>query len=57
MSTYCQDTVYPVKQETDEDSLMRKFGRRVAETVVETGDSGNHKRAKLIEDMCASEFT
>ena len=57
VSTYCQDTVYPVKQEADEDSLMRKFGRRVAETVVETGENGNHKRTGLIEDMCAAEFT
>ena len=57
ISTYCQDTVYPVPEAEDEDHLMRQFGRRVADTVIATDKHVIHKRAELVENMCADEFT
>ena len=57
ISTYCQDTVYPVPEAEDEDHLMRQFGRRVADTVIATDKHAIHKRAELVENMCADEFT
>ncbi len=56
ISTYCQDTVFPVGEVEDDDSLMRTFGRRVADTVIESDDQLHENRIKTIEAMCKTEF-
>ena len=56
VSTYCQDTVYPVTVLEEEEDLMRQFGRRVADTVLESDANAHNKRAGIIEAMCESEF-
>ena len=57
ISTYCQDTVYPVAEATDDDELRRKFGRRIAEQVIATDKHAHDKRIALIEKTCSDEFT
>ncbi|MEM7257929.1 MAG: Rieske 2Fe-2S domain-containing protein [Pseudomonadota bacterium] len=56
VSTYCQDTVYPVTEVDDDDSLMRTFGRRVADTVIESDEQLHDTRINTIEAMCDAEF-
>lgn len=56
ISTYCQDTVYPVKASTDEDQLMRHFGSRVADCVVESDRHSEQQRVEHIQSMCKAEF-
>ena len=49
VSTYTQDTVYPMTL----DALQRrKFGRAIADTVLETGDLSQEYRARAIEQRC-----
>lgn len=57
ISTYTQDTVYPVVESGDHDDQVRKFGRRISETVLETDKHGIDTRVQLIEEMCKAEFT
>jgi len=57
ISTYTQDTVYPVAESGDHDDQVRKFGRRIAETILETDKHGIDTRVQLIEEMCKGEFT
>jgi phenylpropionate dioxygenase-like ring-hydroxylating dioxygenase large terminal subunit len=56
VSTYCQDTVYPVTPADDDDALMREFGRRVADTVLSSDKLSYQKRIASIESMCEAEF-
>ncbi len=56
VSTYCQDTVYPVSAVGEDEKLMRKFGGRVADTVLECGSKPAAKRIELIEKVCGEEF-
>ena len=56
VATYCQDTVYPVAAHDEEQDLMRRFGRRVADKVLESDGSAHGERAGIVESMCGSEF-
>lgn len=56
VSTYCQDTVYPVTPVEDDRELMRQFGRRVADTVLDSGRDLSDRRVQVIETMCDEEF-
>jgi len=56
ISTYCQDTVYPVKAAADEDQLMKHFGSRVADCVVDSDQHDEGKRVEQIKAMCDAEF-
>ena len=56
VSTFCQDTVYNVKPAADEDQLMKQFGSRVADCVLESADLSEDKRISHIESMCKAEF-
>jgi hypothetical protein len=56
VATYCQDTVYPVTVLDEEQDLMRRFGRRVSDKVLESDSSAHGERAGIIESMCKSEF-
>lgn len=57
VSTYCQDTVYPVKAIDEDESLMRQFGRRVADTVLASDKASYEQRVQTIESMCEAEFS
>jgi phenylpropionate dioxygenase-like ring-hydroxylating dioxygenase large terminal subunit len=57
VSTYCQDTVFPVASAADEDQLMKQFGKRVADVVVESDAQAYSKRIDAISDMCKAEFS
>ncbi len=56
VSTYCQDTVYPVVPVEEDEKLMREFGGRIADTVLECGPLPSNRRIELIEKVCREEF-
>ena len=56
ISTFCQDTVYPVSVVEDDQELKGRFGRRVADTVLESEPYSAGDRAEMIEKVCANEF-
>lgn len=56
VSTYCQDTVYPIKQAEEDEILMKKFGGRIADAVLQSDSLGSEKRIGFIEDVCRNEF-
>ena len=56
VSTYCQDTVYPVVPVEEDEKLMREFGGRIADTVLECGPLPPKRRIELIEKVCREEF-
>jgi len=56
VSTYCQDTVYPVKQVKEDEILMKKFGGRIADAVLQSDSRSSDKRVSFIEDVCKNEF-
>jgi phenylpropionate dioxygenase-like ring-hydroxylating dioxygenase large terminal subunit len=57
VSTYCQDTVFPVAQpDGDEKEFMAHFGRRVGDVLLEHDGQPAEKRIDLIRDMCEKEF-
>lgn len=56
VSTYTQDTVYPVPVAEDDEALVRQFGRRISTKVLETGSCSHDKRAGMIEALCKDEF-
>ncbi len=57
VATYCQDTVYPVAAAEDDDQLMKQFGRRVSDVVLESDNLVHEKRPAEIEKICRAEFT
>ncbi len=56
VSTYCQDTVYPVAPVEDDEQLMKRFGGRVADTVLESDSLTAAKRIESIDKVCTKEF-
>ena len=56
VSTYCQDTVYPVLKVENDELLMKNFGARVADSVLSSDPWQAEKRRELIEQTCKDEF-
>ena len=56
VSTYCQDTVYPVKQAEEDEKLMKSFGGRIADAVLQSDSLNSEKRVGFIEQICQKEF-
>lgn len=56
--TYCQDTIYRVADGADLDNemLMKDFGRRVYDSVIETAGLPPDQRESSIRGMCDREF-
>jgi len=57
VSTYCQDTVYPVNEGEDDEKLMRSFGARIADTVLQSDPYAADSRIEMIEKVCDDEFS
>ena len=57
VSTYCQDTVYPIKQVEEDEVLMKKFGGHVADAVLQSDSLSSEKRVSFIEDACKNQFS
>jgi len=56
VSTYCQDTVYPVNQVSEDEKLMKTFGGRIADAVLQSDSLSSDKRVGFIEEICKNEF-
>ena len=57
VATYCQDSVYPVAAAEDDDKLMKQFGRRVSDGVLESDTLEHENRPAAIGEICSNEFT
>ncbi len=56
ISTFCQDTVYPVKVIEDDAKQMKNFGGRVADTVLQSSQFTVNSRVDMINSVCEDEF-